>query len=367
MRIFQVCGDPGIAPDGTKGAAVHLRAIAAALQALGHETVLLPARMPADPAGFGRPVRPLECAESVLAAAAESGTPECVYERYALGHVAGLEAARRLGVPFVLEVNAPLVEETRAHRPARLVGGAEAAEKRLFREADLVAAVSGPMAGIVERIRGDREGVVVVRNGCDPALFPEPATCEPVDEPVLAFLGHPKPWHGAESLPGLLPRLDAEGFRARILIVGGGEGADAVRARARELGADGRIEITGPVAQAEAALRIRDATLAVAPYPAHEVFYFCPLKVIECMAAGLPVVTTAQGDLPGIVGDGGVLVAPGDDAAFAGAVVDLLAAPRLRHAMGRRARRRALRDLTWEASATALAAAIAGLRPGAAP
>ena len=43
-----------------------------------------------------------------LAAAAESGRGfDCVYERYALFGFGGLELARALGIPHVLEVNAP--------------------------------------------------------------------------------------------------------------------------------------------------------------------------------------------------------------------------------------------------------------------
>nr|MBA3728785.1 glycosyltransferase family 1 protein [Actinomycetota bacterium] len=40
MRIFHVCADAGIPPDGTKGASVHLRSIAAGLRRLGHDVTM---------------------------------------------------------------------------------------------------------------------------------------------------------------------------------------------------------------------------------------------------------------------------------------------------------------------------------------
>ena len=48
------------------------------------------------------------------------------------------------------------------------------------------------------------------------------------------------------------------------------------------------------------------------------------LVVQEAMAAGLPVVTTAVGGLPELVGEAGVLVPPGDAAALAAAVAAVL-------------------------------------------
>ncbi|MFQ5844805.1 MAG: glycosyltransferase, partial [Planctomycetota bacterium] len=90
-----------------------------------------------------------------------------------------------------------------------------------------------------------------------------------------------------------------------------------------------------------------------------------PLKVIECMAAGLPVVRTRQGDLPEIVGNAGVPVEPGDPQALAVAVRTLLQSPRRRRRLGARARRRAGRHFTWSRTARRLlelAAPLVGAR-----
>ncbi len=90
---------------------------------------------------------------------------------------------------------------------------------------------------------------------------------------------------------------------------------------------------------------------SVAPYPALEPFYFSPLKVVESMAAGLPVVASAVGDLPQLIDDGrtGRLVPAGDAEAIAGALTQLATAPGRRQALGAAARERVLRSHTWDA------------------
>ena len=65
-----------------------------------------------------------------------------------------------------------------------------------------------------------------------------------------------------------------------------------------------------------------------------------PHVVLEAMAAGLPVVSTPTGAIPEMVGDGGVLVAPGDPGALRAALARLRE-PVARARLGRCARARA--------------------------
>jgi glycosyltransferase involved in cell wall biosynthesis len=68
-----------------------------------------------------------------------------------------------------------------------------------------------------------------------------------------------------------------------------------------------------------------------------------PLSVIEAMAAGLPVIATAVGGVPEIVGDAGVLVEFGDTDAFVAALQTLVRDPERRRQLGAAARDRARR------------------------
>jgi glycosyltransferase involved in cell wall biosynthesis len=349
VKIYVLCADHGIPPDGTKGASLHLRAVAEGLVKLGHEVTAFVSVPSQGSDSFPTPLRRLSSAHSILGYAMAEGRPDVVYERYSLGHTDGLLAAGELEVPFVLEVNAPLLLEAAAHREETIELSHAEAETRLFRQADLVVTVSKPLREYVTRVRGSSDGTAVIRNGCDERLFPRAAPLRDGAK-TLVFLGHPKPWHGAGGLPRVLANLLRRGHDVRLLLVGGGPGAEEVMQEALIEKVSERVEVTGPLPHGEATRRLLDGTIAVAPFPPLPFFYFCPLKVIDCMAAGLPVVTTAQGDLPAILDGTGVLVPPGDEQAFVETLEKLLLDASLRQSLGKAARSRALNALSWSKS-----------------
>jgi len=293
LHVAQVCADRGIAPGSTKGAAQHLRGLAAGLANLGHDVITYAAREPEGP--YPVPV-------VGLGDLADPGADaiDVVYERYSLGHRSGLDHARARGVPFVLEVNAPLVDEAAIHRPDTVDHAAPDVEAELLAEADLVVTVSGELTRWVGRRRTGP--TVTVRNGFEPRWFREPRADHAAIRYPLVFLGHPKPWHGADRIVSLLLDLARLGHHPDALVIGGGSGGDVVRRAARRARVADRLHITGPLPPDRASAMLAEAGIGLAPYPRQEPFYFCPLKVIDYLAAGLPVVATDQGDIPQIVG-----------------------------------------------------------------
>src|SRR3989449_9898143 len=78
--------------------------------------------------------------------------------------LAAMEHAATAGVPGLLEVNAPLIEEQAAYRGLRDAAGADRVAARAFRAASVLLAVSTEVAAWLER-RGaardrDRKSVV---------------------------------------------------------------------------------------------------------------------------------------------------------------------------------------------------------------
>lgn len=112
------------------------------------------------------------------------------------------------------------------------------------------------------------------------------------------------------------------------------------------------IEVAGWLEPAEVRERLASAALAMAPWAntatnraRHSA------KILDLMAAGLPVVAYDVGEMAVTLGDGGVLVPPGEPAAFARALVDLLADTPRRHALGIAGRQRVQALFNWDALA----------------
>jgi glycosyltransferase involved in cell wall biosynthesis len=145
-------------------------------------------------------------------------------------------------------------------------------------------------------------------------------------------------------------------------VIGGGAGAEWLLAAADRHGVGQQLTVTGALDPREATKRLADAVIGLAPYPAQAPFYFCPLKIVDYLAAGLAVVSNDQGDIAHLVGDAGLVTAdPDDDRAFAAAVRTLLADDERRCAMAMSGRTRAHETMTWNHVASATADAIVRL------
>jgi len=109
------------------------------------------------------------------------------------------------------------------------------------------------------------------------------------------------------------------------------------------------VNVRGWVEPAELPAAFATADVAVVPWadtPSNRARHSA--KVLELMAAGLPVVAYAVGELPVTLGDAGVLVKPGDEAALARAIVALFSDAERRRRLGVAARARVLAGYTWK-------------------
>lgn len=365
MRIAYVCTDPGIPVWGSKGASIHVQEMLRAFLARGAHVTLLSPRLegvpPADLARVATLALPpaaeagaeararhhLALNAEVGAALARLAPPDLVYERHALFAHGAMEAARRLGIPSVLEVNAPLIEEQSRHRELALPQQAEASARRAFASAATVIAVSRAVARHAMDLGAAR--VEVIANAVDPARFSVRAAA---DGPfTIGFLGTLKPWHDVATLIDALAALRADSLPdARLLIVGDGPERPALESRLAALGLGDAAAFTGALPPAEVPAALARMHAAVAPYAGAGPFYFSPLKLYEYMAAGLPVVASRVGDLAEVVSEGrtGLLVPPDDPAALAAALARLGHDPALRQRLGHAARTEVLAHHTWQ-------------------
>jgi glycosyltransferase involved in cell wall biosynthesis len=114
-------------------------------------------------------------------------------------------------------------------------------------------------------------------------------------------------------------------------------------------GLSGVTQLTGAVAPLEIPALLASMDAAAAPYSARADFYFSPLKVLEYMAAGLPIVASRVGQIQELIADGetGLLCEPDNPRSLAEQLRLLRDAPALRLKLGAAARAAAVKNHTW--------------------
>jgi len=139
---------------------------------------------------------------------------------------------------------------------------------------------------------------------------------------------------------------------AALLLVGEGPALADLQARVARGQLQGRVTLTGRIPHADIPGYLAAMDVTVAPYTAQDGFYFSPLKVVESLATGRPVVAPQLGQLTDLLQDGvtGLLYLPGDRAAFVQQIVKLLNDPSRLRAMGRAAAT-AAQDFGWDKNA----------------
>lgn len=386
-HILVMCLDPGVRWHSPKGAAVHLRAMAGGFRKLGFPVSVLtrdgvcslPTTDTSDEAVF-RPIRSVDALGDhmrhlgVGRVSAELGALSAnphaldaarelhgahpisaIYERYSLWSDVGARAATELGVPFVVEVNAPLIREQSRYRELVLTTVAEKIEQRILASASRVVAVSEVLARELVRKGASVDRVMALPNiaeagDYDDAEFRAPEPGAPFE---IGFSGTFRPWHGLSQFLEVFRLVHRERPLCRLEVLGDGKNRAELESWVRAAGLDDAVRFLGHRAHEDVPAVMGRWHLAVAPYPDLDDFYFSPLKIAEALAAGLPVMASRLGGIPDMLDGGrcGILIAAGDWDGWVREIIDLVDNPARLPALSTRARAHTAR-WSWSSHAS---------------
>lgn len=343
LRVGIVCPYSFDAPGGVQ---FHVRDLAEALQAAGHEvSVLAPSsddtELPAVVTAAGRAV-PVPYNGSVA--------------RLTFGPLTATRVRRWLeggidGSPFdIVHLHEPMVPSlsmialwqatepvvatfhTSQVRSRALQVAYPLVRQSLEKIAARIAVSEDARRTLVDHLGGD---AVVIPNGVYTQVFAtsprRPAWTGTPDAPTIAFLGRldePRKGLGVlvQAIPTILDRVPG----ARFLVAGRGNGIVAeTRETLGELASS--VEFLGAVSDADKAALLASADLYVAPQTGGESF---GIVLVEAMSAGSVVVASDLGAFQRVLDDGaaGVMFRTGDPGDLATTVLDLLADPARRDA-----------------------------------
>jgi glycosyltransferase involved in cell wall biosynthesis len=299
---------------------------------------------------------------------------DAVYQRYALGSYAGLELARRLDVPLILEFNGSEIWAEREWGSGR-VKRAEvltALERLHLRDASLLVVVSEVLKEqlVAEGIDDDR--ILVNPNGVDVdrlafvRALSAPQWRERLgkpETPTVGFIGTFGPWHGVRVLPTIIDRVRAARGDVRWIVIGDGALFAEVAAEITRLGLSGVVELTGVVPHRNALELLGACDVCVSPHvdnPDGTRFFGSPTKLFEYMGLGKPIVASDLEQIGDVIEHErtGLLTPPGDADAAAQAVLRLLDDEPLRRRLGDAALEEARTTYSWDAHAKRILDAV---------
>ncbi|MET0316237.1 MAG: glycosyltransferase, partial [Rhodococcus fascians] len=215
--------------------------------------------------------------------------------------------ARRAGVPLVFRA----LDVSHRIRESPVSGLIRRAEKHIYGAATMLSVHNEAMAEYCRDLSGRRGPVSINLPPLDLSHFAQEPSGDlrgrlgiGDDERVILYMGSFFRFSGLDLfLDAIAPRLLADP-RLRVVLLGGGELDDDLRQRADRLGIADRVIFTGVIAYAELPLYLKLADVAINPFHRELLTDVAlPHKVLQYMAAGVPVVSTSLRGLRSTLGE----------------------------------------------------------------
>lgn len=275
--------------------------------------------------------------------------------------LAGLRAARRLGIPFVYEMRGledlmkisrnPEFGRTDAYR--YMTG----LELHIVQQADLTFVITEALREEMIRRGGPADRITVLPNGVHTAQFeprlPDEALLDELGlrgKTVIGYAGGLVDYEGLDLLLTAAAELKATRDDFAVIIVGDGHYEGHLHRLARELDVLDVVTFTGRVPHEQVARYL--SIFQVTPFPRLPLpvcELISPIKPFESMAMGKACISSSVAALTEIVEPDvrGLVFDKGDASDLARQIARYLDDPELRERMGRQAREWVLSERDW--------------------
>jgi len=254
-------------------------------------------------------------------------------------------------------------------------------EKICLDAADLIVTPSMVTRDYLQTRGVPSEKIRVIPNGVDLSIFTYSARQEGIDDSIpnpksqipncfrLLYFGTLSAWQGVNLAIEALALANHD-FPTELIVIGQGRSQQlvALRKLAQKLNVQEQLTILETMSQVQLVQHIHQADAIVAPLTPNDrnlVQGCCPLKVLEGMATGTPVIAS---DMPvvrelGTDGEHFLLVKPGSAKAIKDAILRLIQEPELSPHLAIAARKRIETYYTWQQAGAALVDAYKSLMP----
>ena len=232
-----------------------------------------------------------------LARTIDEFQPDGIYERYNLYLLAGVWAKKRFGLPFILEVNAPMAIERRQYGGLAWPSLADRMEMYVWKNADVILPVTQVLADYMASKGVDPARIRVIPNAINERHYLALPSCEQAKaelgltgRTVIGFTGFVREWDRLDRIVQWIA-LRAADQNVHLLVIGDGPARLEIEQCAASLGVSDRLTFTGAVARERVpALSMAfDIALQTALVP-----YASPLCLFEYLALSKAIVAPDQ-------------------------------------------------------------------------
>jgi glycosyltransferase involved in cell wall biosynthesis len=231
-----------------------------------------------------------------------------VWEHHDLFSGPGWKIAKKLSVPFVKYVHAPVIWEASKWGVKRPLWGKfleSFFEKPSLIKADIVACVSDQVAKKLLDMGIHESKIVISPMAVDPKRFTNISPKQDLkkrlgleNKLVVGWIGSFRSFHGLDKLVKVFCEAQRKKSDLALLLIGDGAEQMAIRKLAMELGITESVIFTGKIPFAEIPYYVQLFDIAIVSANNNDDFHYSPLKLREYLAAKKPTLAPNAGEIP---------------------------------------------------------------------